>query len=329
MSVLTYFYTDEGRLAYFQSHNGSAPPPGTVIPTSNVTASGGYTWPHFVSQKLGSTTYNYAVSGAVCSNELVSRYLASIYESFPSVIDYEVPAFRADVAFAASEQPQSTFLRDRAPDNTLYTLWIGTNDLGVDAFLTDSQRPGATLTDFVECVWSVFDGLYGLGGRQFVLFAEAPLQLAPLYKSLADGGVGDNEYWTNKTAYNTTEYAQKMLEYSSTVNTVFAYGAPFELLVRRRWPGATLGLFDVHRLLLDIHDHGAAYLTPPANVTGPYQFCPADEATGEVEACEDSAEPESSFQWFDELHPSQQTDEHIAAALVDMLHGDSKYGTWY
>lgn len=53
-------YTDEGRLAYFFGSGGTPPPPGTLIPTSNATASGGYTWPHYASQKLGATTYNYA-----------------------------------------------------------------------------------------------------------------------------------------------------------------------------------------------------------------------------------------------------------------------------
>jgi hypothetical protein len=53
-------YTDEGRLGYLISSGGAAPPPGTVIPTSNVTASGGHSWPYYASRKLGSTTYNYA-----------------------------------------------------------------------------------------------------------------------------------------------------------------------------------------------------------------------------------------------------------------------------
>lgn len=53
-------YTDEGRLGYLIGTGGIAPPPGTVIPTSNATAGGGYSWPHYASQKLGATTYNYA-----------------------------------------------------------------------------------------------------------------------------------------------------------------------------------------------------------------------------------------------------------------------------
>lgn len=76
-------YTDENRLNYFGSHNGSAPPPGTFLPESFATASGGKTWPRYVIQYAGSnsatewdpkmTLYDYAVSGAVCSNEITPR----------------------------------------------------------------------------------------------------------------------------------------------------------------------------------------------------------------------------------------------------------------
>lgn len=53
-------YSDEGRLAYFFAHNNTAPPVGLYIPESNVTASGGKSWPQLASKKLGATTFNYA-----------------------------------------------------------------------------------------------------------------------------------------------------------------------------------------------------------------------------------------------------------------------------
>jgi phospholipase/lecithinase/hemolysin len=76
-------YTDESRLGYFISHNGSAPPPGTLLPESFSAADGGRVWPRYVIQYTGETVngqwdprmtlYNYAVSGAVCSNEITPR----------------------------------------------------------------------------------------------------------------------------------------------------------------------------------------------------------------------------------------------------------------
>ncbi|KAI1467712.1 carbohydrate esterase family 16 protein [Daldinia caldariorum] len=319
-------YTDEGRLAYFQSHNGSAPPPGTLIPTANVTASGGYTWPHFASQQLGATTYNYAVSGATCSNEIVKRYLESINAPFPSVIDYEIPAFLADVEYALRVE-DNDFLSNRKPNNTVYALWIGTNDLGVKGFLTDSQQPGTTISNFIDCIWSVFDSIYSTGGRHLVLFNEAPLDRSPLYASPQNGGVGDNQYQENKTSYNTTEYEQKMLEYTTSVNTIFSYGAPFQLLVEARWPGASFSIFNVHQLFLDIFKNPSEYLDTPANTDAPYFGCSITEAG--AKNCTTSQNSLSSFLWYDELHPSWKADEIIASEFLKILNGTSKYGTYY
>ena len=76
-------YTDENRLSYFGMNNGSAPPPGTFLPESFSTPGGGRTWPRYVIQYTGQTVdgmwdpsmtlYNYAVSGAVCSNDITPR----------------------------------------------------------------------------------------------------------------------------------------------------------------------------------------------------------------------------------------------------------------
>ncbi|KAI5924556.1 acetyl esterase [Camillea tinctor] len=317
-------YTDEGRLQWFVDHDGSAPPVGTLIPTSNRTASGGYTWPHFASQRLNSTTYNYAVSGAVCSNELINRYLASINAAYPSVIDYEIPAFLADVENSSSTTGGDALYPNRQADNTLYTLWIGTNDLGGGGYLMDKQLAGTTISDYIDCIWNVFDGLYGAGARHFVLFNQAPLDKSPLYAAQEHGGIGNSNYWANKTAYNTTEIEQKMLEYTTTVNTIYAYGAPFQLLIQSRWPGSSVTIFDVHRLLSDIIADPTAYLDAPANATGYYYHCPYP--TG---ACTDSEYPLSSFLWYDQLHPSEKADEIIADEFVNLLSGDSPYGIYY
>ncbi|KAJ8108321.1 hypothetical protein ONZ43_g6460 [Nemania bipapillata] len=317
-------YTDAGRLAYFIS-NGTAPPPGTVIPTTNVTAGGSYGWPYYASQKLGATIYDYAVSGAACSNDIIYRYFDLINGPFPSVIDYEVPAFKADLKYA-SANPKSTLFKHRTAENSLYALWIGTNDLGNGGFLLDLQTPGKTISDYIDCIWSVFDEIYSTGGRQFALFTQAPLELSPLYKSVENGGDGNDNFWTNKTAYNTPEYEEKILEYTTTVNTIYDYGVPFNLLVKKRWPGSSFIIFDTHQIILDIYNNPEKYLTAPANVTSSYYTCP-DPNSGA--GCASSEEPLSSFLWYDALHPSSRTDEIIGTELAKALDGKSQYATYY
>ncbi|KAI1258924.1 carbohydrate esterase family 16 protein [Xylariaceae sp. FL1019] len=315
-------YSDEGQLSYYTSHNDSAPPPGTVLPTSNDTASGGYTWPYFTSKKLGAKTYNYAVSGAVCSNDIVSRW-------FPSVTEYQVPTFQADVKYARNT-PNTTFFQDRTADNSVYALYVGTNDLGVDGFLRDLQVEGKVITDYIECIWSVFDSIYASGGRRLILFNTAPLETSPLYAAQENGGSGNVNYWTNKTSYDGLEYENKMLEYTTTINTAFDYGAPFELLVKRRWPGASVTIFDVHQIILDIYHTPERYLNSPANATGYYYHCDDLDSNGDSTGlCTTSDDPLSSFLWYDSLHPSERAEEIVASKLVEAIRGDSKYATTY
>jgi phospholipase/lecithinase/hemolysin len=291
-------YTDESRLGYFINNNGSAPPAGTLLPASDSTASGGKAWGRYVAGLTGANYFNYAVSGATCSNDIIERDFPLIHGPFPSVLEYEIPAYKADTAFNA-------LYANRQADNTVYALWIGTNDLGYGAFLSDSQAPGSSISTFVDCIWEVFDNIYKTGGRHFVLLNQAPLQVSPLYASIPNGGIADSQFWQNKTKYNTTEYQYKMFEYSTSVNTLFDYGVPFELIIKKRWPGAAFTVFDVHKLLTDIYDNGSKYLTAPANVTGYYRHCQATDNS----KCVNSAQPMSSFMWYDELHPSSRSGE--------------------
>ncbi|KAI1372486.1 carbohydrate esterase family 16 protein [Hypoxylon crocopeplum] len=313
-------YSDEGRLSYFLSHDNTPPPAGLYIPEANVTSSGGRSWPQLASKKLRATTYNYAVTGAVCTD-----FFPGV---LPSVQEYEILAYLADVQYVNPATGTNTLYTNRTPDNTVYAFWIGANDLGVNAFLTDSQPVGKTLNDFIECVWPTFDYIYSTGGRKFVLFNEAPLNYAPLYESLEHGGAGDVPRWPDKESYNTTEYEQKVLEYVTTVNVAFGYGVPMQLLVQKRWPGATFSIFDVHQLISDIHDSPAKYLDAPANATGFYAECPSTLELG-TENCKVSPNPLSSFLWYNELHMSPRVHEYIAAEFVNVVNKTSKYGIYY
>ncbi|KAK6088947.1 gdsl lipase acylhydrolase family protein [Seiridium cupressi] len=317
-------YTDEGRLGAYYANNGSAPPPGTSTAGSNFTSTGGYAWGHFASQQLGAKYYDYAVSGAFCSNEIFSRFLAGINRTFPSVLEDEIPSFLEDIAFVDAATGTNTFYTDRESDNTVYALWIGTNDLGLDAFLTDSQKPGLTITDFVDCIWQVFDAIYKTGGRRFVLLNTASLEHSPLYAAPQNGGVGDDHYWTDKATYNMTEYEQKMKEYTTNVNTMFDYGVPVELKIKSRWPDASVTIFNVHQLILDIRGEPEKYLDAPANVTGHYYYCSVDGSY-----CTTSENPPSSFLWYDELHPSERADQIIADEFVRAVSGNSTYASYW
>lgn len=281
------------------------------VPNDTDTPGGGRTWDRFVADYSGANLHNFAVSGAICTD----AYWPSYSTSRSRQIQDQLPAWLSSA--------ESTHL---SADTTVYSNWIGTNDLGVDGFLIGGENDGTNITTFIECNWQVWDTVYANGGRYFVILNEAPLQFTPMYAAVDEGGIEVTHYWRNKTDYNTHEMSRHMMEYTLLVNQAFAYGLPYQLLIANRWPGATVVLYDVHQLLTDIHDSPTAYLDSPANATGSWQNCP----TSDREKCENSPEAKSTFQWYDELHPSERTDEWVARGFVDIvLHGNSSYATYW
>lgn len=116
-----------------------------------------------------------------------------------------------------------------------------------------------------------------------------------------------------------------MKEYTSTVNSIYEYRTPYELLIAKRYPEASIAIYDVHSLLTDIYYNPTAFgLTAPAIVDHPYYLCDTSGAN-----CVSSSISADHYMWYDELHPSQQTDEAIAKEFVNVVKGDSKYATYW
>lgn len=150
-----------------------------------------------MSDTTGAKLYNYAVSGAVCDNNIIYRYLSAINGPFPDVV-YETAAFVADSKYINATTKTNTLYTNRRDSNTVYSMWIGTNDLGSYAFLTDSSLNGTVISDYVDCIYNRFDQIYADGGRYFVLMNTAPLQLSPLYGMPGAGGLAASHYWPDK-----------------------------------------------------------------------------------------------------------------------------------
>ncbi|KAK5111491.1 hypothetical protein LTR85_011838 [Meristemomyces frigidus] len=313
-------YTDDSRLGYFITNDGNAPPVGWVDPVSYKAADGGRTWVEYVKQYTGANLYNYAVSGAVCSNDITPRWFSAIDAPFPAIEQYEVPAYLADSQYY---HPNGTKFMTDSVDATVYAIWIGTNDLGYEAFIQDEQVAGTNLTTYVDCVYDQLARVYANGGRYFVILNVAPLNLAPIYAA-PPYSAGNNQYWTNRTD-NFTDTSGRMMEQVVTVNAIYEYRTPFAVEVAKTFPGASFAVYDVHGLMTDIHDNPSAYLngTAPLNVTGYINHC---NLTGGD--CVANPNPDS-FAWFDELHPSEQTERVIALNFVDVVKGASKWATYW
>ncbi len=115
-------------------------------------ADGGIMWPVFAAEDGNFNLFPFAKSGATCSNNLTTR-------PFPSVFESQLPLYFTEKANGSLK------LR---PEETIYTLWIGTNDVGVSALLTGSQTPGVTVVDTVACAVNWVKVLYASGARNFI-----------------------------------------------------------------------------------------------------------------------------------------------------------------
>jgi hypothetical protein len=264
-------------------------------------------WSRWVEIYTGANLYNYAVSGAVCSNDLTPRPTSGGF-TYPAVKQYEVPAYIADSQY--TESSGAKFL-DIPTNETVYSMWIGTNDLGSGAFLTDSQLNHSTLVSYVDCIFDQFDRIYANGGRYFVLQNNAPLQLAPMYSLPNNAGTAGQQ--------NATELHYRMEEDVVLVNSVFQYRTPYELHIADRYPGAHFAIYDVHSLLTDIYNNPSNYLngSAPLNVTG------------WVTAGSTGASSPDSYMWYNQLHPSVQTDRIVAQNFLGVVNGTSKWATYW
>ena len=282
-------------------------------------ASGGRPWPQYVKQYAGVNLYNYAVSGAVCSNNITPR-LFTTYD-FPAVEQYEVPAYIADSKYV--EADGTKFLI--APrDETVYSIWIGTNDLGVNALLTDSEVPGTNIVNYTDCVYAQLKRIYDNGGRYFVLQNVAPLNLAPLYALPSQGGVTQDNYWPDKPA-NLTEISYRMMDQVTLVNNVYKYQTPFVAQLSSDFPDAKFAVMDMHGLISDIYHHPEQYLngTAPLQVDIAAKHCDLKGLNCTV------AESLDSYLWYDDLHPSEQTDRVIAREFLEVVKGESRWAVYW
>lgn len=105
----------------------------------------------------------------------------------------QIPTFLADNQYINSIGQRAQVYNPNS--QTVYAIWIGTNDLGNGVFLTESQPKGMPITNYTDCVFEQLDRLYAIGARRFVVMSMAPLDLSPQYTLPENGGVTAPRYW--------------------------------------------------------------------------------------------------------------------------------------
>ncbi|KDR73974.1 hypothetical protein GALMADRAFT_227695 [Galerina marginata CBS 339.88] len=270
---------------------------------------GGTAWPVYASGFAKVKLFPFARSGATCSNNITFR-------PFPSLFESQLPTYFN----ATGTSPTSGKAGTLNPAQTLYTLWIGTNDVGSNALLTGSDK--ASLVDVTTCMINWVKVLYASGARNFLFQNMLPLDKVPLYSPNSY----PNRFWSAQR--NTTEWSVFMAE------LVLSGNALTKIMLQSLAPtlsGAHIGIFDSHSLFTDMLVHPALYLngTAPLNVTGAVNACvfQLNGSTGTCTTATGSAR--DSFLWFDELHPSEQADRIVAREIAQVIEGQkNQWTTW-
>ncbi|KAF8996011.1 GDSL lipase/acylhydrolase [Cyathus striatus] len=272
-----------------------------------VSSNGGTPWPVYAAGFAHVNLFPFARSGATCSNNITFR-------PFPSLFESQLPLYFTE---------KSNGSLKLTSDQTLYTLWIGTNDVGSNALLTGNDA--ASLVDVTECTVNWVKVLYQNGARNFLFQNMIPLETVPLYAPTSY----PNRFWTAQR--NTTEWSVFMKE------LVLSGNALTKLMLQALAPTlheAHIGIFDSHSLFADMFAHPALYLngTAPLNITGAVRSCvfQLNESVNDSGDCRIvNGTDRDSYLWFDELHPSEQADRIVAREVAEVMRGQSnKWTTW-
>lgn len=208
------------------------------------------------------------------------------------------------------------------PIETMYIIWIGTNDVGL---LTDGT--GVSIVEVRQCVIDVVLALYESGARNFVIMNIIPLELTPFFS-------------VNSC---TNEHCQTMQ--IATLQNAFIYeltrggNTITELLLQTTLPrlsGAHIASFDTYGLFMDMYNNPGAYLngTGPANVTGSVVSCVVQpgESGADVSTCTvvEGEGLRGGYLWYNDLHPSQQANRVVAREITAVLKGEqNRWTTWW
>ncbi|KAJ7143673.1 carbohydrate esterase family 16 protein [Mycena epipterygia] len=264
----------------------------------------GTAWPVYAAGYSKTALHPFARSGATCSNNITFR-------PFPPVFEDQLPLYFMETGNGSLHLPA---------DETIYTLWIGTNDLGVDSLITGSNN--ASVVDVSGCMVDWVRTLYASGARNFIMQNMIPLELTILYSANSY----PNRFWAVER--NASDWSVLMREMVLSGNKLT------ELMLQAlapSLPGSHIAIFDSHSLIQDMFNHPALYLngTAPLNVTGCWNSCVAPFGGGDLVCTVQNGTARDSYLWADELHPSEQADRIIAREIALTLEGKtSKWSTW-
>ncbi|KAJ7191634.1 GDSL lipase/esterase [Mycena pura] len=303
-------YTDQSRQHSIQ--NGSFPGKDyqEIFPPADTAADGGVQWPWYLGLYGNYTIWNYATGGSVCSNDLTPINAPA------DVIGVQAGWFIQDhVVFNGTKKQKL----DMDPDEFVVIVFIGTNDVGLNSFVTDGESPAVSLVDLAHCQLQQLRNLFALGARRFIVNSLIPLELTRLYSNSSDPTI----YFS--APHDGVAWNKRMFNFVHTMNALLRSGVS---ALRAEWGNlATINMFDTYGFFEEMYNNPAKFFNGsiPANVTGHCHQCPDPNDFTQCGIGDCTLAQRDSYMWWDELHPSEQTGRNLAMETFKALTGRSKY----
>lgn len=147
------------------------------------------------------------------------------------------------------------YLNDRvAPEDTLYVLWIGSNDVAdsLGAYLGDQADMGnALITAGVHNTAAQMGRLYEAGARRFLVLNIPDLALTPRLIRLVTGACAQS--------MAPELCSQQLLAQVSMISAGYNGGLQFALLGFAQLPEVDIQFLDVSAFLTEVVEHAADY----------------------------------------------------------------------
>ncbi|TBU51133.1 GDSL lipase/esterase [Dichomitus squalens] len=304
-------YTDQSRAHSIA--NGTYPGKDykEVYPPADTAADGGFQWPFYLGLYGNYTIWNYAVGGAVCSNKLTPL------SDIPDVSSGQQAWFVQDHVVRNGTSHQKLLLD---PASFIVIIFVGTNDVGVNSFVTNDQGTNVSLPNVADCQLDTLRQLHALGARQFIVNSLVPLQLTRLYSDSSDPTI----YYPSPP-HNGTVWHRTIFNLVHSLNRILRDGV--RTLDTEWGGGGSVQWFDTYGFFEEMYNHPARYFngSVPANVTGQCHQCPDPDDWRQCGIGDCTPDERDSYMWWDELHPSEQTGRNLAAEMHRKIEGKSKY----
>ncbi|KAB2572160.1 Lipase GDSL [Lasiodiplodia theobromae] len=251
------------------------------------TSSNGPNWVGYLTYKYNASllqTYNLAYGGATVDSDLVAPYADTVISLKQQIQDEYLPKYGAD---GASKVWQS--------DNTLFSVWIGINDVGNSYWSQNSTLIDAIFTEYSGLV----DQLYTSGARNFLFLNVPPLERTPLTT-----GQGSDSINLEKPA---------VVDFNDRISNLASS-------LQEKHTDATVFQFDAHTLFNKILDDPSSY-TQTAGLKNTTGYCAdyengTDEQNTTIAACGAAV---NEYFWLNSLHPTFPVHEAVASELSKQL----------